>query len=97
MGFGNIRYSLLTNQKPDFPELFEARTFDGYLRNSGLMLKPEVFVEYGLSITKRNYFDLMLSASFGYEVPIGNYRLGELDMVNFMAGSYLTFGIGIRP
>lgn len=97
LGFGNIRYSLLTNKKPDFPELFEERTFDGYLRNTGLMLKPEVFAEYGIPMTKRKYFDLMLSASFGYEVPIGNYRLGELDMVDFMAGSYLTFGIGIRP
>jgi len=97
LGFGNIRYSLLTDQKPDFPELFEERTYDGYLRNSGLMLKPEIFAEYGVPMTKRKYFDLMFYASFGYELPIGNYRLGELDMVNFMSGSYVTFGVGIRP
>ena len=97
LGFGNIRYSLLTDQKPDFPELFEERAYDGYLRNSGFMFKPEIFAEYGVPMTKRKYFDLMLSASFGYELPFGNYQLGGLDMVNFMAGSYLTFGIGIRP
>jgi hypothetical protein len=97
LGFGNIRYTLDSKVKPDFPELFEQRDFDGYLRNSGLMIKPEVFAEYSLPVTNRNLFNLIFSASAGYEMPIGNYRLGEFDMVDFMAGPYLSFGIGIRP
>ncbi len=97
LGYGNIRYSLLADQKPDFPELFEQRKFDGYIRNSGLMLKPEIFAEYGIPMTNRKFFDLMLMASFGYELPVGNYKLGNFDMFDFMGGSYLTFGLGIRP
>jgi hypothetical protein len=97
LGFGNIRYTLLTNDKPDFPELFEQRAFDGYLKNSGLMLKPEVFAEYGLPMTKRKLFDLVFTAAAGYEVPLGNYKLADFGMSSFMAGPYLSFGIGVRP
>ncbi len=97
LGFGNVRYSLLTQEKPDFPELFEQREFDGYLRNRGLMLKPEVFAEYGVPMTKRKLFDLVFTAAAGYEVPLGNYKLGDFSMSSFMAGPYLSFGIGIRP
>jgi hypothetical protein len=61
------------------------------------MIKPEIFAEYILPVTSRNLFNLIFSASAGYEMPIGNYRLGEFDMVDFMAGPYLSFGIGIRP
>lgn len=97
LGFGNIRYTLTTKDKPDFPELFEEREFDGYLKNSGLMLKPEVFAEYGIPMSKRKLFDLVVTASAGYEVPLANYRLGDFGMSSFMAGPYLSFGIGVRP
>lgn len=97
IGFGNIRYTLLTNEKPDFPELFEQREYDGYLKNSGLMLKPEVYAEYGVPMTKRKLFDLVFTAAAGYEVPLANYKLGDFNMSSFMAGPYLSFGVGVRP
>ena len=97
LGYGNIRYTLVTNEKPDFPELFEQREFDGYIKNSGLMLKPEVFAEYGIPMTKRKLFDLVFTAAAGYEVPLANYKLGDFNMSSFMAGPYLSFGIGVRP
>jgi len=97
LGFGNIRYTLAQRNKPDFPELFEQRKFDGYLRNSGLMGKPEVFLEYGIPMTKRKLVDLVFTASAGYELALANYRLGELDMASYMSAPYLTFGIGVRP
>ncbi|WP_332910918.1 hypothetical protein [Algoriphagus boritolerans] len=62
IGYGNIRYTLTQNQKPDFPELFERRNFDGYLRNSGMMAKPEIIFEYGIPVTKRNFFSTWSSA-----------------------------------
>lgn len=97
IGFGNVRYTLTQNNKPDFPELFEQRDFDGYLKKSGLMVKPELFAEYGIPMTKRKFFDLVFTAGAGYELPVGGYRLGEFDMVNYMAGPYVSFGIGVRP
>lgn len=97
LGYGNVRYTLIQNAKPDFPELLEQRDFDGYLKKSGLMVKPEVFAEYGLPMTKRKLFDFVFTAAAGYELPVGGYRLGEFDMVNYMAGPYVSFGIGIRP
>ncbi|WP_425639362.1 hypothetical protein ACPUEN_06850 [Algoriphagus yeomjeoni] len=97
LGFGNIRYSLLKVDKPDFPELFEQRKFDGYLKNSGLMMKPEVFVDYGIPMTKRKLYKLVFTAAAGYEIPLANYRLGNLSMSSYMAGPYLSFGIGVKP
>lgn len=97
LGYGNIRYTITNDFKPDFPELFEQRYFDGYLRNSGLMVKPEIFAEYGIPMTKRKLFDLVFTAAAGYEIPIGNYKLGDLSMSSFMAGPYLSFGVGVRP
>lgn len=97
LGFGNIRYSNLAKVKPDFPELYEQREFDGYLKNSGLMLKPEVFLEYGIPMTKRKLFDLVFSASAGYEVPLANYKLADYNMSGFMSAPYISFGIGMRP
>ena len=32
LGYGNLRYSLLQDVKPDFPALLDQRNFDGYLR-----------------------------------------------------------------
>lgn len=97
LGYGNIRYTITQKEKPDFPELFEQRTFDGYLKNSGLMAKPEVFVEYGIPIGQRNLFDLVLNTSFGYELPLANYKLGDYNMSSYMSAPYLSFGIGVRP
>lgn len=97
LGLGNLRYTLTKNQKPDFTTQFDQRDFDGYLSKNGLMLKPELFLDYEISMTKRKFFDLVLTSSAGYELPIGNYKLGEFDMINYLAGPYLSFGIGIKP
>lgn len=97
IGYGNIRYTLSQIEKPDFPELFEQRYFDGYLNSSGMMAKPEFIFEYGFPITRRNLFDLVVSASAGYELAIGNYRLGELGMAQFLTGPMLGFSVGVRP
>lgn len=96
-GFGNIRYSLLARDKPGFPEVFEQRNFDGYLSTPGLMGKPEVLIEYGLPMTSRKLFDLVFSVSGGYELALGNYRLGELSMSEYLSGPFLMFGVGVRP
>ncbi len=97
IGFGNIRYTLSQTEKPDFPELFEQRYFDGYLKSSGLMAKPELLLEYGIPMTNRKLFDLVLGVSAGYELAVGNYRLGELGMAEFVTGPILGFSVGIRP
>lgn len=97
VGFGNLRYTLSSKNKPDFPELFEERYFDGYLRSSGVMFKPEALVEYGLPMTKRKFFDLVFSASAGYELAFPSYSLGEISMSEYMSGPFLMFGVGVRP
>lgn len=97
VGYGNIRYTLSQIEKPDFPELFEQRNFDGYLRSSGIMAKPEVIFEYGIPVTNRNLFDIVLSASAGYELALGNYRLGELGMSKFLSGPMVGLSVGVRP
>ncbi|TDQ18761.1 hypothetical protein DFQ04_0569 [Algoriphagus boseongensis] len=97
LGYGNLRYTLSQNSKPNFPELFEQRYFDGYLKSSALMLKPEVLFEYGLPMTKRKLFDLVFTASAGYELGFPDYRLGEIGMTSYMNGGFLTFGVGLRP
>ncbi|WP_236021374.1 hypothetical protein [Algoriphagus oliviformis] len=97
LGYGNIRYTLSEVEKPDFPELFEQRYFDGYLKNSGLMAKPELLIEYGIPMTNRNLFDLVLGASAGYELALSNYRLGELGMAPFLSGPVVGLSLGVRP
>jgi hypothetical protein len=97
VGYGNIRYTLSHIEKPDFPELFEQRNFDGYLRSSGIMTKPEVIFEYGIPVTNRNLFDIVLTASAGYELALGNYRLGELGMSKFLSGPMVGLSVGVRP
>ncbi len=97
VGYGNIRYTLSQIEKPDFPELFEQRNFDGYLRSSGIMTKPELIFEYGIPVTNRNLFDIVLSASAGYELALGNYRLGELGMSKFLSGPMVGLSVGVRP
>lgn len=97
LGYGNIRYTLSQAEKPDFPELFEQRYFDGYLKNSGMMAKPELIFEYGIPFTQRNIFDIVVSASAGYELAIGNYKLGDLGMAKFITGPMVGLSVGVRP
>jgi hypothetical protein len=97
LGFGNIRYTLLANEKPDFPEVFEQRYFDGYLRTVGLMTKPELLFEYGIPMTERKFFDLVFSTSVGYEAAFLGFKLGGNTMNDYLSGPFLTFGIGVRP
>jgi hypothetical protein len=97
LGYGNLRYTLLKDQKPDFPDLLEQRNFDGYLRKSGIFLKPEVLVEYGLPMTKRKLFDLVFATSVGYEQAFPAFKLGGVSMNAYQSGPFVTFGLGIRP
>ena len=97
LGYGNLRYSLLQDVKPDFPALLDQRNFDGYLHKSGISLKPELLLEYGLPMTKRKIFDVVFSTSAGYEQAIPGFKLGGLSMNSYQSGPFLTFGIGIRP
>ncbi len=97
LGYGNLRYSLLQDVKPDFPALLDQRNFDGYLRKSGMFLKPELLLEYGLPMTKRKIFDVVFSTSAGYEQAIPGFKLGGLSMNSYQSGPFLTFGVGIRP
>ena len=97
LGYGNSRYSLLKDQKPDFPALLDQRNFDGYLRKSGIFLKPEVIVEYGLPMTNRKLFDLILTTSAGYEQAFPAFKMGGVSMNSYQSGPFVTFGVGIRP
>lgn len=96
IGYGNIRYTLSNPQKPDFPRLFEEPDYDGYLRNRGLMAKPEIFISYAMPLFNRS-FHLVYSVHSGYELPLSRYRLGELTMANYLSGPYVQFGLGLRP
>jgi len=96
LGYGNLRYSLLQDQKPDFPALLDQRNFDGYLRKSGIFLKPEVLVEYGLPMTKRKMFDLVFTTTAGYEQAFPAFKLGGVSM-NFCSNlSRKTEGRALR-
>jgi hypothetical protein len=96
-GMGNLRYTLTQDQKPVFTTLFEERNFDRYLTKTGLMIKPELFVDYEIPMTKRKFFDLVLTSSAGYELPLRRYRLGDFGMASYLAGPYVSLGIGIKP
>ncbi len=97
VGYGNIRYTLSSLQKPDFPRLFEEPDHDGMLRSGGLMTKPELYIAYGIPLTNKNLFNLILAVHGGYEVPLGRYRLSDFSMASYMANPYLQFSIGLRP
>lgn len=97
LGYANIRYTLTNNVKPDFPRLFEEPDFDGYLRNAGMMAKPELYIAYGIPFTSENVFNLLFSVHGGYEVPLSRYRLASVPMYQYMSNSYLHFTVGIRP
>ena len=99
LGYGNLRYSLLQDQKPDFPVLLDLdqKAYDGYLKNSGILLKPEVLLEYGLPMTKSKFFDLVFSTTAGYEAAFPGYKLGGLAMNAYQSGPFISFGLGVRP
>ncbi len=97
LGFANIRYSLLSNEKPDFPRLFEEPLHDGYLRNAGLMAKPEIYLSYGIPISSISSSKIILGLHGGYELPLSNYKLEDFSMYQYMANPYLQFSVGIRP
>ena len=99
LAYGNLRYSLIQDQKPDFPDLLDLdkRNHDGYLKNRGIFLKPEILLEYGLPMTKSKFFDLLFSATAGYEVAFPGYKLGGLSMNGYQSGPFISFGVGVRP
>ncbi len=97
LGLGNLRYTLTSIDKPDFPRLFEEPDFDGRLRSFGAMGKPEVFFTYGFPLSKRKIFDFILGVHAGYEVPLTPYNFLGLPMFKYMANPYLQFSVGIRP
>lgn len=96
LGYGNIRYTVTDNLKPDFPLLFEEPKHDGMLKNGGLMAKPEVYIAYGFPVSL-NKSRVFLGVHGGYELPLARYRLGDLSMSKYMANPYLQFSLGFRP
>ncbi len=97
LGFGNIGYTLDHLNKPEFPALFEEPDFDGYITDWGFVSKPEIFVSYVMPISSQHIFDLVYSVHTGYELPISNFSLADLDVTKYMGGPYLQFSIGLRP
>lgn len=97
LGYGNLRYTLYNPNKPDFPELFENPDFDGRLTGRGLMVKPELYLGYGLPLALGKFFKIFTAVHAGYEQPIGAYRLADLGMASYMSNPYIQFSVGIRP
>lgn len=97
IGVGNIRYTLNDMGKPNFPQLFEEPDYDGYLKDWGFMTKPEFFIAYTMPISNDSIFDLVYSFHTGYEVPLSNFNLADLDMKKYMGGPYIQLGVGLRP
>lgn len=97
VGYGNLRYSLVHRRKPDFPGLLDIPDYDGELKSGGVMVKPEIFLDYAMPLSKKKSVDLIYSVNAGYELPIGSYELADLGMRSFMSGPYLQFGLGVRP
>lgn len=97
LGYGNLRYSLYSTKKPDFPRLFEEPDFDGYVRSAGLMGKPELMITYALPTNRGNFYDVVFGVHAGYELPLTPYNFFGLPMFKYMANPYLQFTLGIRP
>lgn len=97
LGYGNLRYTLYSPNKPDFPALFEEPDFDGRLTGRGLMVKPEVYIGYGLPLALGKFFKVFTAVHAGYEQPLGAYRLGDLGMASYMSNPYVQVSLGIRP
>ncbi len=97
IGYASLRYSLLHKYKVDFPSLIDIPDYDGELKKGGLMAKPEAFLSYASSLSKKSQLALKYSITAGYEIPLGNYKLADVSMSSYMAGPFLQFGLGIRP
>lgn len=97
LGYGNLRYTLSSTGKPNFPALFEEPEWDGFLKARGLMGKPELYIAYGIPLTDKNLFSMIVSLHGGYELPLGNYTLGDVGMSSYMANPYLQLSLGLRP
>lgn len=98
LGYGNIRYTLNNGiNKPNFPVLFEEPDHDGNLKTWGFMAKPEVYFSYVMPISRQNVFDIVYSFYTGYELPLSDFKLADLNMKKYMGGPYMQLGIGIRP
>ncbi|AFL86039.1 hypothetical protein Belba_3541 [Belliella baltica DSM 15883] len=97
IGYANLRYSLINNSKPDFPLLFEEPDFDGYLRKSGMMAKPEIYIMYAVPFSSERGINLVFGIQGGYEAPLSRFRLLDTPMYKYMANPYLHFSVGIRP
>lgn len=61
------------------------------------MTKPEVLFEYGIPMTKRKFFDLVVGASVGYELAFPGYKLGDVPMAGFLSGPLVGLTLGVRP
>lgn len=96
LGYGNIRYSLISNDKPDFPRLFEEPLHDAFLRKGGLMAKPEVFIAYGIPFSPNHSSKIMFGINGGYEIPLANYKLLDLPMASYMSNPYFQLSVGIK-
>ncbi|MCL6259605.1 hypothetical protein M3O96_10920 [Aquiflexum sp. TKW24L] len=96
IGYANIRYSLLENNKPDFPRLFEEPLHDAFLRKGGLIAKPEVYVAYGIPLSPNHSSKLMIGINGGYELPLANFKLLDLSMAGYMSNPYFQLSVGIR-
>ncbi|MDN3671052.1 hypothetical protein QWY93_17190 [Echinicola jeungdonensis] len=97
LGYGQLRYSMLHLRKLDFPGLMDIPNYDGELKKGGLMAKPEFILAYAMPLSKKKSLDIIYSVNAGYEMPIGNYKLADLKMTQFMNGPYVQFGLGVRP
>ncbi len=97
VGYGNVRYTLSNEAKPDFPSLFEEPDQDGNLKDWGFIAKPEVYLSYLMPLSQNAVFDLVGTVYAGYELPLSHYTLADLDMKKYMGGPYLQLGIGIKP
>lgn len=97
LGYANLRYSLIDNTKPDFPLLFEEPDYDGYLRKSGIMAKPELYIMYSVPFSLDKGINLVFGVHGGYEAPLSRFRLLDTPMYKYMANPYLHFSVGIRP
>lgn len=97
VGYANLRYTLTDNSKPDFPMLFEEPDYDGYLRKSGMMAKPELYIMYSVPFSTDKGINLVFGIHGGYEAPLSRFRLLDTNMYKYMANPYLHFSVGIRP
>ncbi|WP_230981450.1 hypothetical protein [Echinicola salinicaeni] len=97
IGYASLRYSLLHKYKVDFPSLMDLPEYDGELKKGGLMAKPEAFLSYASSLSKKSQLALKYSITAGYEIPLANYKLADVSMSSYLAGPFLQFGLGIRP